>query len=84
VKISDKEKDHILSDILNLVSANSNIPTDKISINQSLIDDLGLDSFSMVEIVYELELKYGVQVKNEDLKNVKTVSDIVSLVNDRL
>jgi len=49
-----------------------------------LTDDLGVDSFSSIEIVYELEDKFGVEIPEKDLVDVKTVDDIVNYITSRL
>ncbi|MFZ5617798.1 MAG: phosphopantetheine-binding protein [Pseudomonadota bacterium] len=51
---------------------------------ETLITDLGIDSFSIVEIIYEVEEKLGVEVPfnaNENpLGNMKTVGDLIDAV----
>lgn len=51
---------------------------------ETLITDLGIDSFSIVEIIYEVEEKLGIEVPfnaNENpLGNMKTVGDLVDAV----
>ncbi|MBA7468536.1 Acyl carrier protein [subsurface metagenome] len=49
-----------------------------------LTDDLGIDSFSSIEIVYELEDKFGIEIPEKDLADVKTVDDIVTYIISRL
>lgn len=48
------------------------------------ITDLGIDSFSVVEIIYEVEEKLGIEVPfnaNENpLGNMKTVGDLIDAV----
>lgn len=50
----------------------------------TLITDLGIDSFSIVEIIYEVEEKLSIEVPfnaNENpLGNMKTVGDLVDAV----
>jgi len=46
----------------------------------SLAEDLRMDSFSAVETAFDLEEKFGVQIPNEALSNVKTVKDIVDYI----
>jgi len=50
----------------------------------TLITDLGIDSFSIVEIIYEVEEKLGIEVPfnaNENpLGDMKTVGDLVDAV----
>lgn len=51
---------------------------------ETLITDLGIDSFSIVEIIYEVEEKLGIEVPfnaNENpLGAMKTVGDLVDAV----
>ena len=51
---------------------------------ETLITDLGIDSFSIVEIIYEVEEKLGIEVPfnaNENpLGDMKTVGDLVDAV----
>ena len=50
------------------------------------IADLGIDSFSIVEIIYEVEEKLGVEVPfnaNENpFGDMKTVGDLIDALND--
>ena len=52
----------------------------------TVIADLGIDSFSIVEIIYEVEEKLGVEVPfnaNENpFGDMKTVGDLVDAVRD--
>ena len=44
------------------------------------ISDLGLDSLDMVEITMKLEEKFDISIEDEEIENLKTVSDIIELV----
>lgn len=49
-----------------------------------LTDDLGIDSFSSIEIIYELEDKFTIEIPEKDLADVKTVIDIINYIFSRL
>jgi len=49
-----------------------------------LVEDLGLDSLTMLEIVLTLEEVLGVQVPNEDLKDIRTLGQISQLLQRKL
>jgi len=49
-----------------------------------LTDDLGIDSFGSIEIVYDLEDHFGIEIPEKDLADVKTVDDIVNYIISRL
>ena len=44
----------------------------------SFVDDLDLDSLSMVEIAVQTEDKHGVKIPDEDLAGLRTVGDVVA------
>lgn len=47
---------------------------------KSFVDDLDIDSLSMVEIAVQTEDKFGVKIPDEDLANLKTVGDAVDYI----
>ena len=48
--------------------------------DQSLTDDLGADSLGVLELVMELEAAFGIDVPDARMEDVKTVADVVALV----
>ncbi len=49
----------------------------------STFKDVGIDSIDLVEIVFEMEEELGVTFEDEDLMNLKTVADLVALVDSK-
>ena len=47
---------------------------------KSFLDDLDLDSLTMVEVATAAEDKFNVQIPDDDLKDLKTVQDAVTYV----
>ena len=73
------DKGTIASQVFEVLSEYSNQNINETSYDLKIVDDLGLDSFSMVEIIYELEIRLGIKVTNEDLKKIATVGDVVTI-----
>lgn len=46
----------------------------------SLVDDLTVDSLSMVEIIVSAQDRFGVEIPDAELKNLRTVQDVISYV----
>jgi len=46
-------------------------------------ESLDVDSLDLVELAQILEEEYGVKMKEEDMKDLKTVGDAVDFVADR-
>jgi len=66
-----------LADIVNEVAG---VDADDVQLEKSFVDDLDIDSLSMVEIVVAAEEKFGVRIPDEEVKNLKTVGDAVSFI----
>lgn len=45
-----------------------------------VVKDLGADSLDVVELLISLEDNYGVSIPEEDMANLKTVQDIVNML----
>ncbi|MEG0494761.1 MAG: acyl carrier protein [Eubacterium sp.] len=45
-----------------------------------LQEDLGIDSLSAVELAMELETAFDIRIEDDELANLKTVQDILNLV----
>ena len=47
---------------------------------KTFVDDLDIDSLSMVEIAVQAEDKFGVKIPDDELANLKTVGDAVDYI----
>lgn len=50
----------------------------------ALRDDLGLDSMATIELLFRIEEAFDLQIPDEDLHTLVTVSDVVRYVEGRL
>ena len=57
-----------------------NLSLDKITMESDVVKDLGADSLDVVELLISLEDDYGISIPEDDIVNVKTVKDIVELI----
>ncbi len=58
-------------------------PSD-IDISSSLVDDLGADSISMLEIIMELEDVFDIDIPDEVAEDLRTVSDLVTYIEGQI
>ena len=56
---------------------------DKVTMEASITDDLGADSLEVVDLVMSLEDEFNVEIPDEEVENIKTVSDIVKYIEDK-
>ena len=67
--------------IVSMMCEQFDLTPDVISEETSFVDDLGIDSLDVVELVMELEDAFGMdEIPEEDLKKMRTVGDLVDYV----
>ena len=49
-----------------------------------LVEELNINSAHLVDIVLDLEDKYGIEMDNDDMDAMQTVSQAVALIKDKL
>ncbi|MDN3354942.1 acyl carrier protein [Actinomadura sp. DC4] len=74
---SDQE---ILSGLGDIIEEIAGVPAADVTPEKSFVDDLDIDSLSMVEIAVAAQDKFGVEIPDDELKNLKTVKDVVVYV----
>jgi acyl carrier protein len=70
----------ILAGLGEIVDEIAGVPAADVTPDKSFVDDLDIDSLSMVEIAVAAQDKFGVEIPDEELKNLKTVKDVVDFV----
>jgi acyl carrier protein len=70
----------ILARFAQTVEEFTDVPAAEVTPESDLTDDLAIDSLSMVEIIGAVQDRFGVDVSDEDMKDLKTVQDVVSYV----
>ncbi|MDF0529968.1 meromycolate extension acyl carrier protein AcpM [Tsukamurella sp. 8F] len=73
-------QEEIVAAIAEIIEEVTGIEPSEVTPDKAFIDDLDIDSLSMVEIAVQLEDKYGVKVPDEDLAGLKTVGDAVAYI----
>ena len=66
--------------IKKILAEQLNLDISKIDLNSHLVDDLGMDSFNSVEIIFELEDNFLIKISDVEIMEAKTVKDIVDCV----
>jgi acyl carrier protein len=56
------------------------VETEDVQLDKNFVDDLDLDSLTMVEVATSAEDKFGVRIPDENLKDLKTVRDAVDFI----
>lgn len=67
-----------------LLAEQLNISPEIITLKSKVIEDLGADSLDVVEMLMVLEEEFNVTVTDEESLTMKTVGDIVNLIDKKV
>jgi acyl carrier protein len=70
----------ILSGLAAILEEVAGVDPAEVSLDKTFIDDLDVDSLSMVEVVVAAEERFDVKIPDDDVKSLKTVGDAVSYI----
>jgi len=70
----------ILAGLGEIIDEIAGVPADQVTPDKSFVDDLDIDSLSMVEIAVAAQDRFGVEIPDDELKNLKSVKDVVLFV----
>lgn len=73
----------ILEKVKKVIVDQLGIEEDEIKMESKLIDDLGVDSLEIFEIVMSLEEEFNIQIPNEDIEDIKTVGEVVAYIEQK-
>ena len=75
-------KEEILPDLANIVEEVAGVDAAEVTPEKSFVDDLDIDSLSMVEIAVQAEDKFGVKIPDDELAKLTTVQDAVDYISN--
>ena len=67
----------IIADVLN-------VEEDEITMSTAFVDDLGADSLDIFQIIMGIEEEFDIEIANEEVENIVTVSDAVEQIKSAL
>ncbi len=72
--------EEIRSDLAEIVNEVAGVDAADVQLDKAFVEDLDVDSLSMVEVVVEAEEKFGVKIPDSEVKNLRTVGDAVAYI----
>lgn len=74
--IAEKVKEIIVSQLA--------LNPEEVKEDASFLDDLGADSLDQVTFVMELEKEFGIEIPDEDSKNITTVGQAIQYIEGKV
>ena len=75
-------QEHIISTLREWMQDLFEIEPETIQLESNLYSDLDVDSIDAVDLIVKIKELTGKQVKPEDFKNVRTVHDVVTVIQN--
>ena len=70
-------------EIINIIANTLELPKNHINEKTNLIKDLELESLDIVELINAFEMQYGIEILDQDIKNLQTVEDIIKYIENK-
>ena len=70
--------------VIEVLADRASMDVQQITLQSRLVDDLGLDSLDAVEMVFEFEESYGIDIPDDQIREFKTAQDVVTYLSFRL
>ena len=80
----DKSHEQILSTLKGIAKEKLSLDFNQVDVNMSVVDDLGLNSLTIFDFIYETEKTFQIELDEKSLLKVKTVSDMIELIQKHL
>ena len=80
----EQNREQILSTLKNIARDKLELDFKEVDVNMSVVDDLGLNSLTIFDFIYETEKTFQIELDEKSLLKVKTVSDMIELIHKNL
>ena len=76
--------DEILSTLKEIAKNKLELEFENVDVNMNVVDDLGLNSLTIFDFIYETEKTFQIELDEKRLLKVKTVADMIELIQANL
>ena len=74
----------VLEKIKVILAEQFDVEEDTIKPETDLQDDLGADSLDVVDLLMSIEDEFEIEIPDEEIENIRTVSDLVSYIESNI
>ncbi len=73
----------VFEKIKKIISEQLEVDQNIVTENASITGDLGADSLDLVDLAMSIEDEFDIELSDDALEKIKTVSDLVAYIEDR-
>lgn len=72
----------VLEKVKETIAEQLGISKDSITPQSNIVEDLGADSLDVIEMLMTLEDEYGITIPDDQISQVRTIEQIVTLIEN--
>jgi len=65
--------------VLRVIATTQRIPLEKVK-PDSTFEELGIDSMDSINILFDLESEFDIEIKDEDAKKIRTIREMIDIL----
>ena len=69
--------------VIGIIMEQLDVTREECVVEASFIDDLGADSLDLVELIMEMEEIFDVQIADNELEKIRTITDVLDFLKNR-
>lgn len=70
--------------LLDIIAEFTSVKPENMEGNMDFVDDLGIDSLDLAQIIISAESEFDVELDDEAIENIKTVGDALEMLRNKL
>lgn len=67
-----------------ILSEQFDVEEDSVTLDTSVVDDLGADSLDVVDLLMSIEDEFEIEIPDTEIDNIKTVGELVKYIEDHV
>ncbi|MBE6637288.1 MAG: acyl carrier protein [Ruminococcaceae bacterium] len=72
----------MFENVKNMLATDLNVNADDITLEAELINDLGINSLELADLILLCEERFGIEVNDDDIHKFITVGDVVAYLEE--
>ena len=70
----------VFEKVRNIICEQLDLDEDKVTIDSSIVDDLGADSLDVVDMLMSIEEEFDIEIPDEEIESIKVIGDLVKYI----
>ncbi|MBQ7132012.1 MAG: acyl carrier protein [Oscillospiraceae bacterium] len=72
----------IFDKVKEIIADQLGVDEDSIAMDSDIVEDLGADSIDAIDLILSVQEEFDIEIPDEAVEGIKTISDIVKYIED--